>query len=207
MRLSSFLRLSLLFGHLHFWRPLINYFNSCLHFYFFHFHKKDGKCSLVSIFHTILSIFHIIMPINCFIKFLSPPGSFSARPTMTTIIYCTSYILYLSYIIWIISYIVYLKSYIHYCISYFMNCISYIIYYISYIMYDISYIIHHILYIIRFIASARVYKLCALICSRIFMKFKTFVHKIVIDQLIKFHNNLSFCSGDICKTILTFRKH
>ena len=60
-----------------------------------------------------------------FNKFLSPTCSFSARPTMTTIIYCTSYILYLSYIIWIISYIVYLKSYIHYYISYFMNCISY----------------------------------------------------------------------------------
>ena len=57
---------------------------------------------------------------------------------------------------------------------------------------------------IRFIASAHAYKLCARICSRILMKFKTYAHKIVIDHYIKFHKDPSFRCGDICKTILTF---
>ena len=60
---------------------------------------------------------------------------------------------------------------------------------------------------IRFIASARVYESCERICSRIFMKFKNLVHKIVIDQHIKFHKDRSFCFGDFCKTILTVWKH
>ena len=53
-----------------------------------------------------------------------------------------------------------------------------------------------------FIASVRVYESCARICSGIFMKFKTFFHKIVTDPHIKFHKYLSFCSGDICKQYL-----
>ena len=35
---------------------------------------------------------------------------------------------------------------------------------------------------LRFITSARVYNSCARICARIFMKFKTSAHKIVIDH-------------------------
>ena len=45
---------------------------------------------------------------------------------------------------------------------------------------------------------------CALICTRIFMKFLTLAHKIVIDPHIKFHDDWSFHLGDICKTILVF---
>ena len=59
----------------------------------------------------------------------------------------------------------------------------------------------------RFIASVRVYELFARICWPIFTKFKTLVHKIVIDHHIKFHKDPSYRCGDICKTILTFRKH
>ena len=40
--------------------------------------------------------------------------------------------------------------------------------------------------------------------AQIFMKFGTFVHKIVIDDPIKFHEGPSFRCGDICKTILTY---
>ena len=54
-----------------------------------------------------------------------------------------------------------------------------------------------------FIASVRVCGSCMRICQRIFMKFKTLVHKIVIDHHIKFHKDPSFRCGDICKTILT----
>ena len=59
----------------------------------------------------------------------------------------------------------------------------------------------------RFIASARAYESCARICSRIFMKFKILVRKIVMDHHLKFHKDSSFRSGDICKAILTFQKH
>ena len=57
----------------------------------------------------------------------------------------------------------------------------------------------------RSIASARVDDSCACICARIFMKFETYTHKIVVDNHIKFHEDLSFRCGDICKTMLTFR--
>ena len=39
--------------------------------------------------------------------------------------------------------------------------------------------------------------------SRIFMKFKTKAHKIVIDHHIKFHKYPIIPCGDICKIILT----
>ena len=54
----------------------------------------------------------------------------------------------------------------------------------------------------HFIASVRVYDLCARICAQIFMKFETWAHKIVIDHHMKFHEDLSFGCGDICKTNL-----
>ena len=38
------------------------------------------------------------------------------------------------------------------------------------------------------------------------MKFDTYDHKIVNDHHIKFHEYLSFCCGDISKTILVFFK-
>ena len=53
----------------------------------------------------------------------------------------------------------------------------------------------------HFNANARVYDLCVCICARIFMKFETKVHKIVIDYHIKY---LSFRCGDICKTVQAF---
>ena len=56
----------------------------------------------------------------------------------------------------------------------------------------------------RFIASVRVYDSCARICAKISMKFETKAHKIVFEYHIKFHKDLSFRCGDICKTILTF---
>ena len=58
---------------------------------------------------------------------------------------------------------------------------------------------------LRYNVRARVYNSCARICARIFVKFKTLAHKIVIDHHIKFHGDPSFRCGDICKTILTFR--
>ena len=56
----------------------------------------------------------------------------------------------------------------------------------------------------RFIKSARVYHSCARIYAEIFMKFEILAHKIIIDCHIKFHEDRSFCCGDICKTILVF---
>ena len=56
----------------------------------------------------------------------------------------------------------------------------------------------------RFIAIARVYNSCARIYAQIWMKFDTYDHKIAIDHHIKFHEDLSFRCGDICKTILVF---
>ena len=53
----------------------------------------------------------------------------------------------------------------------------------------------------HFIVSAHIYKSCACICSRIIMKFKTLVHKIVIDHHIKFDKDPSFHCGDICKAL------
>ena len=41
-----------------------------------------------------------------------------------------------------------------------------------------------------------------LIYAWIVVKFETLAHKIVIDYHIKFHEDPSFCCGDICKTIL-----
>ena len=57
----------------------------------------------------------------------------------------------------------------------------------------------------RFITRAHFYDSCTRICARIFMKFLNYSLKIVIDYHIKFHEDSSFCGGDICKTILTFQ--
>ena len=40
--------------------------------------------------------------------------------------------------------------------------------------------------------------------ARIFMKFATFAHKMVIDDHIELHEDPSFRCRDICKTILAF---
>ena len=56
----------------------------------------------------------------------------------------------------------------------------------------------------RYIGSARVYDSCIRIIALIFMKFETQVHKIVTDHHMKFHEPLSFCYGDICKTNVAF---
>ena len=57
----------------------------------------------------------------------------------------------------------------------------------------------------RFLMRAHIYDSYTPICARIFMKFLTYSLKIVIDYHIKFHEDSSFCGGDICKTILTFQ--
>ena len=57
---------------------------------------------------------------------------------------------------------------------------------------------------VRFIAIMRVYNSSARIYAQILMKFYTYAHKIRIDHHIKFHENLTFHCGDICKTILVF---
>ena len=115
--------------------PLINYFNSCIHFYFFHFHKKDGKCSLVSILHTILSTFHLIMP--------------SSDPRRPLINSCPQLVLSLLGLPWLPSYIVYLTSCIYH-ILYNVDCntILYKSYHISYFTYHTLYVIYHISYIL-----------------------------------------------------------
>ena len=51
---------------------------------------------------------------------------------------------------------------------------------------------------------ARIYNSWACMYAQIRMKFDTYDHKIVIDHHIKFHEDLSFRRGDICKTILVF---
>ena len=63
----------------------------------------------------------------------------------------------------------------------------------------------------RYIANARIYSSCERIyssCARIyraiFMKFEIKAHKIDIAHHIKYHKDLSFRCGDICKTISTF---
>ena len=73
----------------------------------------------------------------------------------------------------------------------------------------------------RFIASARIYNLCAriyanpnltcnmceLIYAQILMKFEIYAHKIVIDHHLKFHEDPRFRCGDICKKELVFFNH
>ena len=59
----------------------------------------------------------------------------------------------------------------------------------------------------RFIAITRVYDSYARIYAQILMKFDKYDHKIVNDHHIKFHEDMSFRCGDICKTILVFFNH
>ena len=59
----------------------------------------------------------------------------------------------------------------------------------------------------RWNARAHTYALCTCICARIFMKNHLVILYYLMSTSIKFHKDLSFCCGDICKTILTFKNH
>ena len=54
---------------------------------------------------------------------------------------------------------------------------------------------------------AHVYTLCAHLCARIFMKFFVIFLHYLMNISLKFHKDRSFCCGDICKTIRTFKNH
>ena len=56
-------------------------------------------------------------------------------------------------------------------------------------------------------ARAHVYALFARVCAWIFTKKKLVVLYYLINLSFKFHKDRSFCCGDICKTILTFKNH
>ena len=48
---------------------------------------------------------------------------------------------------------------------------------------------------------------CARICARIFTKNYMMIPYYLMNISLKFHKDLSFRCGDICKTILTFKNH
>ena len=54
---------------------------------------------------------------------------------------------------------------------------------------------------------ADTYASCARICARIFTKNHLMILYYLMKISLKFHNDLSFRCGDICKTILTFKNH
>ena len=56
-------------------------------------------------------------------------------------------------------------------------------------------------------ARAHVYASCARICAGIFTKKYLMILYYLIKISLKFHKDLSFRCGDICKTILTFKNH
>ena len=54
---------------------------------------------------------------------------------------------------------------------------------------------------------ADTYASCARICARIFTKNHLMNLYYLMNISLKFHKDLSFRCGDICKTILTFKNH
>ena len=54
---------------------------------------------------------------------------------------------------------------------------------------------------------ADTYASCARICARIFTKNHLMILYYLMKISLKFHNDLSFRCGDICKTILTFKNY
>ena len=56
-------------------------------------------------------------------------------------------------------------------------------------------------------ACTYVYVSCAHSCARIFMKNHLMILYYLMNISLKFHKDLSFHCGDICKTILTFKNH
>ena len=59
----------------------------------------------------------------------------------------------------------------------------------------------------RWNARAHTYASCTRICARIFMKNHLMILYYLMNISLKFHKDLSFRCGDICKTILTFKNH
>ena len=56
-------------------------------------------------------------------------------------------------------------------------------------------------------ARAHFYTSCARVCARIFTKNHLIILYYLMNISLKFHKDRSFCCGDICKTILTFKNH
>ena len=52
-----------------------------------------------------------------------------------------------------------------------------------------------------------VYASCAHVCARIFTENYLVILYYLMNISLKFHKDLSFRCGDICKTILTFKNH
>ena len=48
---------------------------------------------------------------------------------------------------------------------------------------------------------------CARVCAGIFTKNHLIILYYLLNIYLKFHEDLSFHSGDICKTIMTFKNH
>ena len=59
----------------------------------------------------------------------------------------------------------------------------------------------------RWNARAHTYVLCTRMCARIFTKNHMMIPYYLMNMSLKFHKDLSFRCGDICKTILTFKNH
>ena len=56
-------------------------------------------------------------------------------------------------------------------------------------------------------ARMHVYASCARGCAGIFTKNHLIIPYYLLNIYLKFHEDLSFHSGDICKTIMTFKNH
>ena len=56
-------------------------------------------------------------------------------------------------------------------------------------------------------ARAHVYASCAPVCAQIFTQTPLMIFHYLMNISLKFHRDLSFRCGNICKTILTFKNH
>ena len=56
-------------------------------------------------------------------------------------------------------------------------------------------------------ARAHVYASCARVCARILTKNVVVFFYYLMNVSVKFQKDPSFCCGDICKTIMTFKNH
>ena len=56
-------------------------------------------------------------------------------------------------------------------------------------------------------ARAHIYASCVRVCAQIFTKNLLIIYYYLMNISLKFYNDPSFRCGDICKTVLTFKRH
>ena len=56
-------------------------------------------------------------------------------------------------------------------------------------------------------ARAHIYASCVRVCAQIFTKNLLIIYYYLMNISLKFYKDPSFLCGDICKTVLTFKRH